>query len=410
MARGAGGPVYVPYALAGESVEADVSGGRAVMTALLTPSPARVTPLCPYFTVCGGCAVQHLRSAEYAAWKRGSLVTALAHAGVTCEVSPLIDARGEGRRRATFHARAQTRGSSGAPVAGFMRARSHEIIAIDACPVLVPALAPALGAARALAKALAHLGKPLDCVATATLSGIDIDLRGTGKIDEATRKKLTALAGKFDLARISLHGEIILARRDPTLRMGAAEVILPPGGFIQATARAEEILSGIALEACKGAARTGDFFSGLGTFALRLMALAPVLAVESDAAALAALSRAARSARAPHPVEILARDLFRQPLAGAELAGLEAAVFDPPRAGAQAQAQAFAASDIRTIVAISCNAASFSRDAAILISGGYGLESVTPVDQFVFSPHVEIAAVFRRKSVTKRGRRKSLLG
>ena len=409
MARGAAGPLFVPYALAGETVEARIVDGRAALTRVISPSRERIAPVCPYFTRCGGCAVQHLAPAPYAAWKRDSLVTALSHAGVKAEVGALVDARGEGRRRATFHARARMRGESGAPETGFMRARSHEIIAIDACPVLAPSLAPALPAARALAAALAHMGKPLDCVATATDAGLDIDLRGTGKIDEPTRAKLTALAEKFDLARIALHGEVVLARRDPVLRMGGAEVVLPPGGFVQATAEAERLLSAIALDACAGAARIGDFFSGIGTFALRLMALAPVLAVEADAAALAALSRAARAARAPHPVETMQRDLFRQPLAGAELTGLDAAVFDPPRAGAQAQARAFAASDIKVIVAVSCSSASFARDAAILIGGGYRLESVTPVDQFVYSPHVEIAAVFRR-AAARRGPRRKLLG
>jgi 23S rRNA (uracil1939-C5)-methyltransferase len=404
IARTPNGPVYVPYALAGETVLAEVSGERGKLVEILVPSPSRIDAFCPYYGLCGGCAVQTLAPDVYADWKRNLLIDALRHAGLAPPVDPLIDAHGEGRRRATFHARYE---STGRPKVGFMQARAHEIVAVDTCPILAPSLQAAPQIAQKVARALAVAAKPLDILITSTLSGLDIDLRGHGTLTPAETQALVRIANADDLARISNHGVRVIERRVPLLRMGRADVALPPGGFSQATQTGEEALAAKVCAALKGARRIGDLFAGLGTFSLRLAEKARVHAVDSESAALDALGKAARSTPGLQPLTIEQRDLFQRPLAADDLADFDAIVFDPPRAGADAQARALAASKVRVVVAVSCNVQSFARDAALLNGGGYQFESVTPFDQFRYSPHVEIVGVFRRPE-KRRARR--LLG
>ena len=360
--------VYVPYALPGEVVTADVAGERGHLVGLVKQSPDRVAPFCPHFGTCGGCAVQALAAPAYAAWKRGLLVDALARAGVAAEVAPLGDAHGAGRRRATFHARTE---ADGKIQVGYMRARSHEIIAIDACPILDPRLDGALAAARAVAAALADPRKPLDIVVTATESGLDIDLRGHGALGERQRARLVAVALAHDLARLANHGTIVVETRKPELAMGLARVAPPPGAFLQATEAGERALAEHVVAALAGARRVADLFAGLGTFALRLAAAAEVVAFDSEMPALAALDRAARATPGLRAVAVEARDLMRRPLAREALERFDALVMDPPRAGAEAQARAIAASGVRRLVAIGCDVDSFARDAAILVAGGF---------------------------------------
>jgi 23S rRNA (uracil1939-C5)-methyltransferase len=396
------GRVYVALALPGEVVEAEVEGDRGRLVAMEVASADRVTPPCPLFGTCGGCAVQHLAPVAYAHWKRGLVVDALGQARLEAPVGPLVDATAGGRRRVTLHARR----TDGTPRVGFMAARSHVLVPVEHCPVLAPALAGAPAAALALARAMGT-DKPLDLQVTATLGGLDVELRGHGTVAPGLRARLTALAGELDLARLCLHGDVIVERRPPLIRMGRADVALPPGGFLQATAAGQEVLAGLVAQAVGPAKAVADLFSGCGTFALPLAEAASVHAVEADAGALAALDRAARHAPGLRPVTVERRDLFRRPLQPAELARFDAVVFDPPRVGAEAQARALAASDVPLVVGVSCEAASFARDARLLIAGGFALQAVTPVDQFAFSAHVEIVGVFRRAA--KAARRRPLL-
>jgi 23S rRNA (uracil1939-C5)-methyltransferase len=402
MARG---PIFVPFALPGEAVLAEVDGERGRLVEVLKPSPDRVAAPCPHFGLCGGCAVQTLAPDAYAAWKRGLVVDALRHAGVSAEVAPLRAAWGAGRRRAAFHARFDFRGRARV---GFMEARSHKIFEIDACPILAPEMAGAVAAAREIAAKLAGTEKPLDLVVTGTRNGLDVDVRGCGKLDFDTEQALIAAAQKLDLARISNHGIVLIERRAPEIVCGRAVVTPPPGNFLQATAAGEEVLTGLVVEALSGAKKCADLFSGSGAFALRLAEKAEVFCVESDAAALNACLRAARNAPGLRGVKGEARDLFVRPLLPAELDKFDAVVFDPPRAGAEAQANELARSVVPKIAAASCNAQTFARDAKILIAGGYTLESVIPVDQFLYSPHVEVIGIFASGLRAKRKKRRLL--
>ncbi len=393
VAETAEGPVFVPYALPGEVVQVEPSPGHPDRRHLLhveAASAERIVPFCPHFGICGGCQTQHWEFSRYRDWKHGLLVTALHQAGLDAEVGALVDAHGEGRRRATFHAR---RSERGVLEVGFAAWRAHHIVSIDKCPVLAPSLSGALPAAWALAEALGALKKPLDIQATATDAGLDVDVRGSGPLPPQRLSALARLADTHRLARLTRHGELIVQRAPPTVRIGKAQVVLPPGSFLQATADGEAVLARLVGAHAGNARIVADLFSGVGPFALRLAERARVVAADGDAGAVAALREAAK-ASGLKPVEAETRDLFRRPLVPNELKRFDAVVFDPPRQGAEAQARQLAASKVPIVVAVSCNAASFARDARILVDGGYRLAEVTPVDQFRHSAHVEIVAKF----------------
>jgi 23S rRNA (uracil1939-C5)-methyltransferase len=275
---------------------------------------------------------------------------------------------------------------------GFAAPRAHQIVAIDRCPILAPALGGAVAAAWSIAETIEAMRKPLDIQMTATENGLDVDLRGSGPLTAAATTALARVATQHKLARLTRHGEIVVQRAAPTVTMGRAHVTLPPGAFLQATTAGETALAALVLEHCGKADRVADLFAGVGPFALRLAERARITAVDSDSDAVAALKRAAETTQGLKPVAVEARDLFRRPLAAAELKPFECVVFDPPRQGAEAQAHALAASAVPAVVAVSCNPATFARDARVLVDGGYRLTRITPIDQFLYSPHVEIVA------------------
>jgi 23S rRNA (uracil1939-C5)-methyltransferase len=396
VAEGPQGEIYIPFTLPGEIVEVDSWPGHPDRRHLLrveTASGERITPICPHFGTCGGCAVQHWGFGRYQAWKRDLVIAALAQAGLDAVVDDLVDAHGEGRRRTVLHAR---RATHDVLQVGYMAPRAHRIVTIDHCPILAPGLGGAIEAAWAIAEALQPTGKPLDVQLTATEVGMDVDLRGSGPLPPPLSAALARVAEDHRLARITRHGELIAQRAKPTVRMGRAAVALPPGAFLQATAEGETALARL-VGMHTGDARTiADLFAGVGPFALRLAERARVIAADSDDGAIAALRDAADATPGLKPVETQRRDLFRRPFQARELAGVEAVVFDPPRQGAEAQARALAASAVPVVVAVSCNPATFARDARILVDGGFRLLAVTPVDQFRYSPHVEIVARFAR--------------
>jgi len=388
--------VYVPYALGGETVEVEEVHGhpdRRRLLAVEIASPERIAPFCPHFGVCGGCAIQHWQADAYRAWKHHLVVETLGQAKLECEVAPLIDAHGAGRRRITLHARL---GTHDVLKVGFAAANSHDVIPVDRCPILDPGLNGALEAAWALAEPLIRMGKPLDIQVTATSNGLDIDVRGSGPLTSAMITTLSRIAEKHRLARLTRHGELVLMRNAPDVTIGSAQVTLPPGSFLQATTAGEEALAQLVEKHAGRARHIADLFCGVGPFALRLARHARIAAFDSDAGAVASLQKAATATSGLKPVKAEARDLFRRPLMPPELRDYDAVVFDPPRQGAQAQCERLAASKVRIVIAVSCNAATFARDAKILVDGGYKLEGVTPVDQFRHTPHVELVARFSR--------------
>jgi 23S rRNA (uracil1939-C5)-methyltransferase len=390
------GTIYVPYALPGEAAEVEPWPGHADRRHLIkldVASAERITPICPHFGVCGGCALQHLATARYRDWKRALVVAALQRVGIDVPVDDLIDAHGEGRRRAVLHAR---RSARDVLEVGFAALRAHRVVAIDRCPILAPALTGAIETGWDIAEVLASTRKPLDIQVTATDVGLDVDVRGSGPLTAPKTLALARVADRRNLARLTRHGEIVAQRTPPTLTIGPAQVLLPAGAFLQATSTGEAILARVVTTYCERAATVADLFCGVGPFALRLAKRAKVTAVDNDEDAIAALRRAAAATPGLKPVAIQLRDLFRRPLARTELKPFDAVVFDPPRQGAEAQARELAGANVPTVVAVSCNPTTFARDARILVDGGYRLVQVVPVDQFLFSAHVELVAHFKK--------------
>jgi 23S rRNA (uracil1939-C5)-methyltransferase len=387
------GPVFVPYALSGERVQADVHGERARLIAVMSPSPDRVAPVCRHFTHCGGCAVQHLRSPAYLAWKREVVIAGFASRGIDAPVAPVASVGVGARRRAAFSARRTGRGV----VLGFHEAKGVEIVDLQECPVTASAIVRVLPGLRRLVEPLMSRRAPGRVIVTLAANGLDVAVEDVpGDPPPDVREFLAREATALGLARLTLAGDTLYQATVPAVRFGTANVVLPARSFLQAAPVAEAAMVRLVTQAVAGAKRVVDLFSGMGTFTFPLAQNASVLAVDGDKQAIAALQNAAKRTPGLKPIEVKVRDLFREPLSARELQGFDAAVFDPPRAGAATQAQSLVDSPINVIVAVSCNPATLARDARILIDGGFKLERVTPIDQFLFSPHIEAVAVFRR--------------
>ena len=391
--NGEQGRYFVPYTLPGERIRAKTVGKRAEVLEVLEPSPDRIEPFCPHFGSCGGCTSQHVGDLPYRAWKHGIVEMALNNKGLEVSVDDLIDAHGDGRRRVTFHVRF----AKGRVQVGFMQPRSRELIDLENCPILVPELNDAAQIARMMTAPFASKTQQLDIAITATQDGLDCDIRGAGTVDYDIHVALAERAEACNIARVSIEGEMILERRKPTLRVGKLRVPLPPASFLQATAVGEETLARLVLSEIGGAKKVADLFCGVGLFALRLAPSAAVYAADSNETAIAALRDAVRYGEGLKPVEAEVRDLFRNPVYHDDLKHFDAVIFNPGRAGAEAQATEIALSTVPLVICVSCDPASLARDAKILNDGGYQFDRVTPVDQFKYSPHIESVAVFRRK-------------
>ena len=392
IAETADGPVFVPFVLAGEQVSAEVAGERGRLISVERSSPDRIAPVCRHFGVCGGCAVQHMARDKYLNWKHDSVVTAFRARGIEANVTPVVSANGK-RRRATFSARKTNAGI----VIGFHQAGTHELVAIEECPVLEPQIVAALPAIKDLVAPLLSRRGEMRIAVTASLGGLDLNLEDAEKtLSRELRMHLAREAQLARFARVSIDDDPAFEASRPIQRFGRAEVAPPPGSFLQAVADAEAKMTDLILQAIGKVKSVADLFSGVGAFTFPLAEKSRVLACDGDREAIAALQFAAKNTQGLKPIEALVRDLFREPLSGLELKDFDAIVFDPPRAGAEAQSQRIAKTKVKTVVGVSCNPATLARDARVLIDGGYKLESVTPIDQFLYTPHIEAVAVFRR--------------
>ncbi|MBO0905330.1 class I SAM-dependent RNA methyltransferase [Jiella sp. MQZ13P-4] len=389
-----GGPAYFPFTLPGEVVElaADAPAGPRPAFDLVTPSPERVAPACPHFGDCGGCDLQHAGEAPYRAFKRRLVVDAMERAGVAADVGDLVPCAPRSRRRVTLTA--QRAGNR--VLLGYNAARSNRIVPIETCPIALPAIEAALPFLRRLATLLTDRRRPLRLLVTATASGLDVAASDAGRLSEQARRQAITLALEAQVARLSLDAEILVKARPPVVEFGGIPVELPPGAFLQAVATTEAAMAELVSRHLAGAKRIADFFSGCGTFSLRLARQAVVHAVESEAPALAAQAAAHRATSGLKPLSTEPRDLFRRPVPAKELKAFDAVVFDPPRAGAEALARELAASPVGRVAAVSCNPATLARDVKILVDGGYRIASLTPLDQFLWSHHVEAVALLER--------------
>ncbi|MBY5543361.1 class I SAM-dependent RNA methyltransferase [Rhizobium leguminosarum] len=399
IAGSAGGPVYVPFSLPGETVAIARVKSQGTIMSITTPSPDRQEPPCRHFGpdgvngTCGGCTLQHMADAPYRAFKRQLVIDALKSKGLTSEVGEIVPARPGERRRVVFAARKTEKDM----LVGFNQAESHHIVAIEECPISSAGIIARLPAIRAIAASLATSAEPFRVAVLETLSGLDIAVDEVKKLSDPQRRKAIETAlGLRGIARVSLNGEILVEPSKPMVEFGGVQVSPPPGGFTQATKPAEEAMAELVIAHASKAKRIADLFAGSGTFSLRLARTGRVHAVEAEAKALAALDHAARNTQGLKPVTVEKRDLFRRPLMTQEFKPYDAVVFDPPRAGAEFQCQELARSGVKRIVAVSCNPLTLARDLAILVEGGYRITGVTPIDQFLWTSHVEVVATLEK--------------
>lgn len=402
IARLNGKSCYIPFTAPGDRVRlGDIAprgpGFTAEMVELIAEGPERVKPLCRHFGTCGGCALQHVEGAALARWKRERITECLSMAGIEgVEVLETLTSPISSRRRVDFIAAKRKKGV----MIGFHLRRSKQIFDVGECPVLHGDLVALVKPLRALLPELMPRNSTARISATVTEKGPDLLITAPNTLDLTAREKLAAFANEQGLSRLSWQQEgddliePVAARENAEVRMSGTAVIPAPGAFLQATEAGEETLAAAAMEALQGTKNIADLFAGCGSFTFPLAKSARLHAVEGDAALTNALQAAANKAVLPVTTET--RDLFRRPLLAAELNAFDGVLFDPPRAGAKAQVEEIAKSSVPTVVAISCNPVSFARDMAILMEGGYKLGPVRPVDQFLFSPHVEMVAALKK--------------
>ncbi len=377
--------MFVNKVIAGEVVE--LVHGK--LKRIVEPSPERQPAFCQYYDTCGGCKFQHWQHAHYAEWKRNLVVEALRSQGIDAEVSPLIDAHGAGRRRVSLHVRQ----INGAWVAGFMEAKSHDLVAIDHCPVLVPQLAEAPALAASFGPALGNC----DVMITVADNGLDVAIKAERQAANKHIAQFRVIMENYKIMRLALNDEVAAQLTTPTIAIGPAHLQLPVNSFLQATAAGEDELVRMAKSHLSKAKKILDLFCGVGPFTFRLAEIGKVHGIDLDKNAVASLLQATRFVQGLKPITAEARDLFDNPLVPEELNEFDSVIFDPPRAGAETQAKNLAKSKVRRIVSVACDVQSFARDAAILVKGGYKLGQVTPVDQFKYSAHVEIVGSFTRR-------------
>ena len=397
---GVAGGVRVARALPGEVVEGEVSEGalpdgrrasaRIARPRVLEPSDQRVRAPCPHYGACGACALMHASDGFVAAWKVDVVRRALAARGLDAPVAGIATSPPASRRRATLSGRRLKRGV----VVGFHGRGSDVVTAVPGCRVLLPSLVAALPGCEALVAEAGTRRGALSITLTDAPEGVDTAVFADRPLAAPSRARLAEIAREAGWARLAWDGEVVAQRAPPAQRFGAARVVPPPGAFLQATREGEAALLAVLREGLAGARRVADLFAGCGTFALPLARDAEVHAVEADEAMLAALAAGWRNAPGLKRATTEARDLFRRPLT--DLASFDAVVMDPPRAGASAQAEALAAHGPERVASVSCDPATFARDAATLVAGGYRLGPVYVVDQFRWSAHVELAAVLTR--------------
>ncbi|SDE38040.1 23S rRNA (uracil(1939)-C(5))-methyltransferase RlmD [Kordiimonas lacus] len=398
-----GTPVFVPGTVPGDVARVaakDVrrNGIYADLVDITKESADRTAPACQHFGTCGGCQLQFLKPDVYAAWVRDRTAMALAHHGFDAGLvrDPIITPQ-ESRRRVALKA---LRVASGV-VLGFNERQSHQIVDVKECPIARPELTRLFAPLRALLAGILPQRMAATVHMTVTASGVDLLIDAAKALDLADREALVDFANTHDIAAVHWQDQGFLdpvaIRREAVMDFAGARVPLPPAAFIQASDEGEAALVKAVVDGCAGHGRVADLFSGIGTFTFPLAKEHQVLAAEGAKNALDAMQAAANVATGFKQIVAKHRDLFRRPLTTKELEMFEAVVFDPPRAGAKDQVEQLATSSVSRIVAVSCNPNTFSRDARTLADGGYELESVQPVDQFLWSPHMELVGIFSRK-------------
>ncbi len=399
IGRHNGRPVYVANTLPDEKVRTDDDLPNPQLIEIVLASPQRRTPPCPHFGRCGGCTFQHASDQLMLDRKRDEVALAFTQAGITTHVDATMASPHAARRRVSFTAsRGQNVGEHDAAAIslGYKERCSDALVNIDSCAILLPALASEIANIRDLCRTLLRGNEEIQIAINLCDNGFDLAFELPQVPNETITAGFVRAIAKTPYLRASINGDVVIEKEKPLVKFGKAQVALPPGGFLQAVRTAEDQMANLVTKHLGGRKRVIDLFSGSGTFSLRLAERSRVHAVEMDGPALAAL-RSASSAEGLKSVTIEERDLHALPLTSSELKPFDGVCLDPPRAGAEDQCRAIASANIKSLAYVSCNPTTLARDAAHLIEGGYTLDKVVPIDQFVFSPHIEVVALFSKK-------------
>ena len=398
IARSGGETLFVPFTLAGETIRASGSPPHLALEDIIAASPHRISPVCRHFGTCGGCALQHMSEPASLEWKREQVLEAFSNEGLKVDVAACVASPPNARRRVTFTAR---RGPNGIGF-GFHARASEEVVDIEQCPILLPGMESQLDDLRKLTAMLIRGREDVQVQMTSCDNGIDLNFTMPDELPESMITPFVRAFAKTQYLRASASvagtSLVLVERAKPIIRFGDVEVPVPPGGFLQAVGPIENGMAELVTRHLKKSRTVADLFSGSGTFSLRLAKRSRVHGVEFDQAALDALVAGASEASgaALKPVTVEQRDLHEAPLTIKELSRFDGLCLDPPRAGALDQAREIASSTIGKVAYVSCNPKTLARDAAVLVGGGYRLVSATPFDQFTYTPHVEVVALFEK--------------
>ena len=387
------GPVFVPFTIPGDHVTLKVTRNTGELVDILESSSDRIEPVCSHFGSCGGCVAQHMSQALYSDWKLDIVVQALKKAGIDHPVERLEPCKIGERRRVVLTAKVTNEGFA----FGYHQAGTNDIINIDQCPIAVPVIQSNLQLLKDLAQTFVSHAKPVQLTVLACDNGLDVSISADGKLNDGVRQAAVrkVIAGR-KIIRLAFEDEILVESQAPLLVFGDTTIFPPTGSFVQASLRAEKQMVDLVIKHLKSCKKTADLFSGCGTFSFPLSHKSSVHAVETSGPALNAIDKGFRSRQGLKPITTERRDLFRNPVMRDELKHFQGVVFDPPRAGAENQSKQLARSVVKKVAAVSCNPATLARDLVILSDGGFKIKTIVAIDQFLWSPHVEVVALLER--------------
>lgn len=388
------GPVFVPFVLVGETIIADVSNSRGTIVDIKSPSADRIAPICKHFGSCGGCAAQHMNEDAYKAWKLDIANQALQKGGIDYKIETINACQPGERRRVVLTAERSNEGTK----LGYHQAVSHELVAIDECPVAHPDIIKHLDLFREIAQIITPHSKTSQLTILLCENGFDVAISGKFELKDATiHTAAQKVTSSSVVKRLAFNNEVLVEASAPALTFGDTLIQVPTGSFAQASKRAELEMIALVTKHLKSCKKTVDLFSGCGTFTFPLAQKCAVHAVETSGPALNAIDRGFRSRQGLKPITTERRDLYRSPLVRENLKPYQGVIFDPPRAGAEVQSKQLArALNIKKVAAVSCNPTTLARDLDLLIKGGFKIKSITAIDQFLWSPHVEMVALLER--------------
>lgn len=386
-------PLYVPYALEGEVITVKGNGPRREIDKIITPSDQRIEPICKYFGTCGGCQLQHMGESAYLEWKMALVTEPLSRVGISLKPDAILTYANASRRKCVFNAQRSSKGM----LLGFNEKSSSAIVALDSCPVLVPSINEQLDKIHDLVNSVPTTKHPLRVSILDTKNGLDIAIEDAKPLSETERQVLIKKTIAHKFSRLSVNIETLIKTSEPHIEIASTIVSPPPAAFVQALKQAEDDMSDIVSGFLKGCKQVADLYCGIGTFALKLAENSAVYAVEESGDALNSLDEAWRDTGGKlKQIKTEKRNLERRPVTFGELKKMDGLVFDPPRAGAELQCKQIAKSRVKKVAAVSCNPSTLATDLEILIEGGFKVKRIVPIDQFKYTPHVEVVVLLER--------------